>query len=269
MKIALACLCTLSLFSAHVDEKTPNPSDIRVVSVTPTPEADHVEVYISYPENGEIKKSMPIDLKFRTENFPLGVHSDFPRASEIYDDTSEGQALRIVVDDQPFLQANEALDDALDDYETDFDQSIEIDLKGNLTPGMHVLRIYPARSYGESLKGDKCFAASTFYYKEKKDNLDFNPKGPYLTYNEPQGVFSGSKPILLDFYLTNCQLSNDGYKVKLTIDGKIQRTLTQWAPYYIYGLGKGSHTIKLELLDNKNKKVSGIFSQSERKISVR
>jgi hypothetical protein len=70
--------------------------------------------------------------------------------------------------------------------------------------------------------------------------------------------------VLLDFYITNCQLSKDGYKVRLTIDGSDQRILTNWVPYYLYGLSKGKHRIKLELLDEKNKVVPGAYATVER-----
>ncbi|NDB85948.1 MAG: hypothetical protein EB127_25100 [Alphaproteobacteria bacterium] len=64
-------------------------------------------------------------------------------------------------------------------------------------------------------------------------------------------------------------MSVDGYKVKLTIDGKIQRTLTSWKPYYIYGLKKGKHTFKLELLDPSNKVVPGSFNTVEKTIVIK
>jgi hypothetical protein len=71
----------------------------------------------------------------------------------------------------------------------------------------------------------------------------------------------------LDFLISNCELTPDGYKVRLTIDGNVHRTLTSWQPYYIYGLSKGKHTIRLELL-NKEEKVPGSFNDVTRTIYV-
>ena len=48
-----------------------------------------------------------------------------------------------------------------------------------------------------------------------------------------------SQPVLLDFFISNCELTSDGYKVRLIVDGDAIRTLTSWQPYYIYGLKKG------------------------------
>ena len=138
---------------------------------------------------------------------------------------------------------------------------------------MHVIRAYPCRSYHESIKSANAFTASIFYFQEKKDNPKVDLSAPYLTYNFPQGDIPYNekkpKPVLLDFYLTHCTLSKDGYKVRLTIDGNIQRQLTTWQPYYIYGLKKGMHKIRLELLDPKNKRVAGLFNDVERTITLK
>lgn len=93
---------------------------------------------------------------------------------------------------------------------------------------------------------------------------------PYLTYNIPVGSYNLEEgdPILLDFYIKNCELSPDGYKVKLSIDGKEIATLTEWRPYYIYGLKKGKHTIGLQLLDRKNNLDQGEFNNVEETIHI-
>jgi hypothetical protein len=73
---------------------------------------------------------------------------------------------------------------------------------------------------------------------------------------------------LLDFYLSNCDLSPDGYKVRLTVDGTMTRVISSWQPYYISGLKKGTHTIRLELIDEKNLLVPGIFNDNQRTITI-
>lgn len=261
---------TLSLHAADIDgDHTPNLSEIQVVTVTPTPEPDDVELKIIFPENGELKTSWPIHFEARLDGFPVGTASLFDRAKEIYVEP-EGQSVHIFIDDKDYFEGYEALFDALDDHDLYFDQKIDFDLPFKLAPGKHIIRMFPCRSYGESLKGQNCFAVSTFYYKTKDDDkMKVDLSAPYLTYNEPQGTFGAGKPILLDFYITNCVMSKDGYKVRLTLDGKIKRTLTIWGPYYIYGLKKGTHTVKLELLDPRNNVVPGLFNTVEKKIVVK
>lgn len=266
MKALFLCaLISTALFGADIEGQ--RTGSVRVVPVESTPEPDEVQVHIAFPANGEVKESNPVTVQIRLEGFPLGVYSDFPRARELRD-RKEGQSLHIIVDDQPFIEINEAIDDTADTEELDFDQTIEAKIPFHLKNGPHILRIFPVRSFDESLKGDKAFEAIYFYVGKKEGKIP-DLSQPYLTYNQPLGDFRSDKPILLDFFLSNTQLSRDGYKVRLTIDGSDKRILTQWVPYYIYGLGKGSHTIKLELLNPSNQTIPGLFGDSQRTIRVR
>ena len=269
MKLAAAIVAISlgigSAWGATVEgEKT---TGVRVIPMKPSPEADEVEVRFAFPLEGEVKTENPVITQLRIEAFPLGFMTDMPRAREIRD-SDEGQCIHIIVDGKHHFDINEAIDDISENEEIDFDQIIQAKIPYKLSDGIHILRAFPVRSYGESLKNSRCFAATYFYFGKgaSKPSIDLNK--PYLTYNEPEGEFSGNKPILLDFYLTNTQLSKDGYKVRLTIDGTDKRILTEWVPHYMYGLKKGSHTIKLELLDPQNKVLAPLFNDLEQKIVV-
>lgn len=271
LRLAVCVACTTCVFAAEMKEHAPNPKGIRVVPVDPTPEPNQVKTRIMFPKADELKSSTPIKGQLKVEGFPLGVDSDFPRKKEIYDDP-EGQSLHVCIDNQPYFALNEAVIDALDDFEEYYDQTVFLKIPFTLQPGMHVMRVFPVRSFRESLKGDNAYDMHVFYYRIIKDNPQMILDQPYLTYNEPQGEFTydknNPKPILLDFYIHNCELSRDGYKIRLTIDDANQRTLTSWQPYYIYGLKKGSHRIRLELLDEKNKLLPGLFNNIERTITI-
>ncbi len=273
-KFSLATLLMTSaaIFAAEIQEPHANTKGIRIVPVDPTAEGDEVKTTIQFPKNDELRSSSPIAGQIKLEGFPLGVDSDFPRKREIYN-SSDGQTLHICVDNQPYFEENEAIMDALDDFEEYYDQTIGFEIPFNLQPGKHIIRVFPVRSFGESLKGDGCFDSHILYYQTRKDNPQIDLSAAYLTYNEPQGEFFINKgkpqPILLDFYISNCELSKDGYKVRLTIDNEVQRTLYAWVPYYIYGLKKGTHRIRLELLDEQNAVVPGMLNDVERTITVR
>ena len=122
------------------------------------------------------------------------------------------------------------------------------------------------------MKRQSSFAAAIFYYQHQKqgDTLNVDLQKPYLTYNEPQGKYpySQSNPILLDFLISNCDLSSDGYKVALMIDGQNIQALTDYTPYYIYNLNRGKHKIRLELLDENDKIVPGFSNMIERDIEI-
>jgi hypothetical protein len=267
MKVTIALmtmLCSLSLFGADVEGE--RVGKVRVVPVENTPEPDAVETRIAFPGNGEVKERNPVSVQIRLDGYPLGIHSDFPRAKELRD-RREGQSLWILIDDRAPIEVNEAIDDTADDDELDFTQTIEQVIPYTLDPGPHVIRVLPLRSYDECLKGDKVFAASVFYIGNKGEKT-IDLKKPYLTYNEPMGTFKGDKPILLDFFVSNTQLSKDGYKVRLIIDGNDKRILTEWHPYYIYGLSKGTHTVELQLLDPYNNVLPGLFDDTKATIQV-
>jgi hypothetical protein len=271
---ALMLTFGLTCHAADLNEQKANPTNIRVISTNPTPEPEHVTIKIIYPRPFEVRGGSNKDVQVRIDGFALGVNSDFPRKREIYNDP-DGQSLHFVIDNQPHFSRNIALVSALDDSENYFEQTMEFPIPGDLDPGLHVLRVFPVRSFNESLKGDGCFAARVFYYQSETCNDEFrNQKidldAPYITYNEPQGKykFSSTHPILLDFYVSNTQLSRDGYKVRLSIDGGGKRLLTQWIPYYIYGMKRGTHKIRLQLLDPQNKLVPGPLNDVTRTIMI-
>lgn len=266
---ALILTSALSLcIGAEFEPRKANPSDVRIVPVQSTPEAENISLFISFPENRQVVRASPIELQLRLDGYPLGNESDFIRKKEIYNDRL-GQSIRVLIDDQPYFSIYESFIDTLDDNNIYYEQLLTKNIPFSLKAGAHVIRAFPVRSYGECLKDEGCFQSSIFYFQNQSSsvfNVDLNQ--PFLTYNEPQGKYSyhAKKPLLLDFYITNLVLSKDGYKVRVTIDGTVQRVITDWIPYYIYGLSQGTHTVRLELLDPQNKKVSGIFNDVEKQV---
>ncbi|MES2199004.1 MAG: hypothetical protein V4489_02405 [Chlamydiota bacterium] len=253
--------------AVELNEGVANPNSIQIVPVPPSPSANDIALRIQYPKKGSIEKKQPVHVEVRVDWFPLGIQTDLPRKNEIYDDDM-GQSIHVFIDDHDYFELNEALFDAVDDHDEFFDQIAEMDVPFTLEPGAHIIRAFPCRSFGESLKSAKNFISSVFYI-QKKGPIAMDLKKPFLTYNEPQGTYKdASKPILLDFYINNCALSKDGYKVRVTIDGLNQRFLYDWTPYYIYGLPKGSHTIRLELFSPQNVPIPGSFNHVEKKIFI-
>lgn len=265
--------CTLAFFSSLCLYSEPA---IRIVPVPPTPEPDHVKVKVIYPKENELCRSESRG-QIHIKGFALGVDSEFSRKKEIFNHP-EGQTLHMIIDNQPYFTINETAMDAWRGIDENNREIAVFDIPFALGPGMHVMRVFPARSFKECLKDPSCFTVRTFYYQNNKQSFPIDLCKPYLTYNEPQGEHfqydcdhqgCSSRPILLDFYITNCQLSRDGYKVAVEIDNKTRKILTSWQPYYIYGLKRGTHYIRLQLLDADNKPVPGIFNNVERKFSIR
>lgn len=273
MKKLLALLLLLSstlTAAAKIEPEAENPGEFRVVPMSPTPESDVVRVILQFPKEEEMEDSNPVRIEMHVNGFPLGTESDFPRKSEIWNDP-DGQSVHIVIDNEPYFAVHEFVIDALDNNEVYYKQALDFKIPFKLKPGPHVIRVFPCRSFNESLKGDNCFESRVFYFQKKGALKNIDLSAPYLTYNEPQDEYDypAHQPIMLDFYITNCQLSRDGYKVELYIDGEKERTITSWIPYYIYGLTRGSHKIRLVLIDSQNKPVPGIFNDVERVIRLK
>lgn len=245
--------------------------EVYVTPVKPTPEANTITTKIVFPRPYENKRKAPINVQMRVEGFPLGVLTQNDRAREIYNDP-DGQAVRVIIDNRPYLDYNQSFEDSFNESREFYDKLLSFHIPFSLKPGQHVIRAFPVRSYGESLKGHGPFSIEVFYYQDRKkaDTLNIDLQKPFLTYNEPQGKYPASKsnPILLDFLLSNCSLSSEGYKVALTIDEKSIQTLTEYVPYYIHNLPAGKHTVKLELLDKNNHLVPGFFNVTEREIEI-
>lgn len=268
MRTILALLiCNLG-FAETIPQTYTNPSSIRITPEAPTPEPDNVQTTILFPRSGEIE-SNPVNVQVRLLGFPVGTMSDFERRKELYNDP-EGQSLLIFIDNYHPFEIYTSFVNALDQSNLYYDLTMTKLIPYDLDEGMHVIRTFPARSYGESLKNPLCFQARVFYIGSQQNNLNIDLNAPYLTYNEPLETltYEAGKPLLLDFYLSNIQLSQDGYKVKVTIDGSVQRILTSWTPYYIYGLKSGQHKIRLQLLDGQNQVAPGIFNDVERIITI-
>jgi len=269
MKLILSILSlSLATFS-FAAKKQEESSPIRFVPVHPTPEPDHVGVHITFPANNAMKSGSPVDIQLHIEGFPLRVMSDFPRRDEL-EPTAEGQSIRIVIDNDGYFQVNETLVNSIDDDEDFYDSVLDVKVPFDLESGMHVIRTFPVRSFGESLKGDGCFAAVQFYYDVRSNEMRYDLRKPYLTYNEPQGQFQYREngPILLDFYISNCELSRDGYQVRVSIDGKAEKLISEWRPYYIYGLERGSHSVRLQLVDSESRPIPGPLNDVSQTIQV-
>ena len=242
---------------------------IQVVPVAPTPYPEQVETRLVFPKPNEIQRRQPLSIQVRLDGYPLGTTSQFPRVNILQNDP-KGQSLHVIVDDDPYLSFYQSSEDSFDEDRSFYDKTVILKLPQHLSAGEHVLRVFPVRSYGESIKAKKALATRVFYIGKREPTLDFDPRKPFLTYNAPQGNFLSSKsdPILLDFEVTNARLSKDGYKVRLSVDDKEVDTLTMWVPYYLYGVPKGTHKVRLELLDPKDQKVPGLFNDTTREITV-
>ncbi|MBI2281526.1 MAG: hypothetical protein HYU68_12690 [Bacteroidetes bacterium] len=86
----------------------------------------------------------------------------------------------------------------------------------------------------------------------------FNMGVPHLFFYLPQPT--SAQPIL-DFYLVNTSIAENGNKVKVTINS-IEFIIDKWAAYTIKGLTKAENTIRIQLIDKNGNLIDGPFNDS-------
>jgi len=263
MRLFIKCVFLFFAFSLFAKQK------VQVVPISPTVQSENVRVYIVYPKEKEMETNQDVWVQLRLRGYPLGNITNTERAKEIAN-SQLGQSIHVIVDNNTYFARTGPSLAPYDEEGNYYEAMYRFKIPYPLSQGNHFLRVFPARSYGESLKEENCFAATTFYVQNKRNNEKMDLSSPYVTYNEPSGFLKlyQNNPVLLDFYLSNCVLSEDGYKVRITIDNTIKRILTKWVPYYIYGLKKGKHTLKLELVDKDLELVDGFFNDTTRTFNI-
>lgn len=177
--------------------------------------------------------------------------------------SATGNHVHLIVDNHPYI----ALRDV--SKPIDLGQLMQDELGVVLTEGTHVLRAFPSRGHHESVKQGQPFAWTVFHFKQKTAGLTLDPKAPLLTYSRPKGCNKAGEPVLLDFYISNLEaLSPDGFQVQYSIDNAITGKITEWKPHYIHNLGKGQHSIRLQLLATDGAPAPGSFNDTTRDIEV-
>ena len=167
-----------------------------------------------------------------------------------------GQHVHIIVDNEPYMAC--------------YVKGSTFWLPKRLAPGLHTLRVFPSRSWHESVKQPGCFAMENFYVKEVAGTpVDWTK--PFVTYSRPKGEYSGAgaKKIMVDFYVSNCELGEGKYGVRIDVDGVAGSVVRTWQPYVLTGLAPGQHKIAVHLLDPNNAPVEGAWNATERTITVK
>ena len=238
------------------EEKKPEGFSLTRNGITLTP----VEDSPAYPDASLGLKSPDVSnalaagehvFAFDVQNYELGVQTK-DAADKMCANSGKGQHIHFILNNAPYTAHYEA------------------DVKKDLPEGHHVLLAFLSRSYHESLKTDNAFLLTEFTVGEGDFKDNFDETAPHMFYSRPKGTYVGKDNIerlLLDFFLVNADLSEDGYKVKATINGT-EFLLTKWVPYLVEGLGEGTPSIILELIDKDDKQVSSPFNPVKREVTL-
>lgn len=214
---------------------------------------EDVSFDVTAPTDGSVLEGDSIDVSVALS----GVELKSPTPGEGTNSLAysmEGQHIHVIVDNEPYMAK----------YDTTF-------RIGGLPPGEHTIVAFPSRSWHESVKNPGAVVARRFSIGDAPSEWSFDPSAPTLVYSRPKGEYAGrdAAKIMLDFYLLNVDLSEDGYRVIASVNGNVLDTLSEWVPYFITGLGNGEHSIGLKLIDADGNEVqNGPFGTIERTITV-
>lgn len=245
---------------------------IKLTEVMNLPFFKGASLKITNPTSAEPQQVGMVDFNFEVKNYILGDNTR-DADSRTYMNSIDGQHIHFILDNGPY----KAL------YSPEY--------KSKMGEGVHTILTFLSRSYHISVKQEGAFDLMLVQVGDnvKYDSIEFvNPDGnkeidvwarvgdsstllpdmssPHLFFSRPKGeYYAGDKGVvILDFYLVNCDLSPDGYKVKVDISWA-SFILDKWAAYEMTGLPVGVNPIKLELLDKDGNVVPGPFNSVERR----
>jgi len=204
-------------------------------------------VKIATPKSGQLIKTGDVKVKITAQNWKT---------------EKDGAHIHLVLDNEPYIPLFDIK------APVNLNQAVKENLGKELTPGTHVLRVFPGRAHHESVKDEKAFAVTVFHVGEKTADFQFDAKAPLLTYSRPKGCVAIGERALLDFYVSNATLAADGHKVRYVIDGAVEGMITDWKPHFIENLTAGQHDVRLTLLDKEGKPVPGAFNDTTHSFSV-
>lgn len=231
------------------EESTADEPTISITPVTNFPELNDAMLEMNGPTDGEQLSGDSISFSYNVKNFELGAQTDNNDMNLA--NSADGQHIHLIFNNQPYHAK----------YTPDF--------KMNLDEGHYVALSFLSRSYHMSVKNPDAYVLRQFTVGDAQAE-DIDLTGPLMFYSRPKGDYSGAdtENLLLDFYLVNTELSENGNKVRATINGQ-EFILTDWQPYAIQGLPLGEVTIKLELIDADGNVIDGPYNTVERTVTLK
>lgn len=192
-----------------------------------------------------------INFNFDIENYNLGVQTESKNAA-LLANSGKGQHIHFILNNQPYSAH----------YESNFNKDIP--------KGYHHLVAFLSRSYHESVKNENSvFIKNLIVGETYKDSIGPDMSAPTLIYSRPKGTYTGkdTEQVLLDFFVLNTNLSEQGNKVKATINNQ-EFLITEWVPHVMKGLPLGEVTIKLELIDANGSIIPGPYNSVTRTVTL-
>ncbi len=232
------------------DPNVMNKGGLTLTKLSGSPQFPGASLKTLQPKTGEMVKPGKVVFRYDVKNYSLDSQTT-DAANKGLANSAMGQHVHAILNNEPYM--------------AHYDPGFEAELK----EGHYVLLSFLSRSYHESVKAPGAFELIQFNVgKTVTPQADLS--APHMFYSRPKGTYTGPAEtgrLLLDFYLVNCTLSPDGFKVRATINGT-DFMLTDWVPYVVEGLPLGEATVKLELLNAQGQLVASPFNPVERKVTL-
>jgi hypothetical protein len=237
------------------------PAPVALSAVSPSPDFPNAALAVSSAKAEKAgKDSAKVTFKFDVKNYELKMQTT-DNGSKMCNNSAQGQHIHFILDNMP--------------YKALYEPTNDVTLANNTE---HYLVAFLSRSYHESIKNKG--AAVIYHFKiDEKGNMKKmdDPKTPMIVYSRPKGDYIGKDTanILLDFYVWNCTLAPDGYKVKAEIANEtrptqqLTATLDKWEPRFIQNLGTGKSKVTLTLLDKDGKAIEGPLTSATREFNLK
>lgn len=247
-----------------------NPIDI--IPVNSSKFNEHARLQITSPTI--LKKNSPILLL--VSNFPIGVDLKSNSLEELGVPLNKmGSRVLLVFNNGSRLYVTKVDANLLLTQRSYFNKRFRVKVPGKIYDSIEATSfiIYSmlVNGYGETIKTRNAFYTDVYSYQKKRKTfvpLESGVKKPLVVYNEPYGTV-GKGNILLDFYVRNCNISKDEYKVDVYIDGKKITRIVSWKPHVIRNLPPGEHEIKLTLINSTGKVENNYASVEKSTIYVK
>ncbi|HXS37621.1 MAG TPA: hypothetical protein VN721_13035 [Flavipsychrobacter sp.] len=242
--------------SSAGDTTAKAPVNIKLADVGTSPEFPNATLMIKSVNAMKGKDTSKVVFNFDVKNYELKMQTS-DTGNKVCNNSAKGQHIHFILDNKPYQALYAPVD--------------TVSLPNNTE---HYLVAFLSRSYHQSLKNKEAVVMYHFKLDDKGNmqKLD-NPTTPMLVYSRPKGDYIGKDTanILLDFYVLNCNLAKDGYKVKAMIENgtrSLDTTLTDWKSYFIQNLGTGKCQVTLSLLDKDGKPLAGPLTSETRNFTL-
>jgi hypothetical protein len=244
----------LIAFTSCKDQKADTSKDsnkIKLEKLTDSPAYANAVLRLNEPSDTIPSGEEKVTFDFEVMNYNLGVQTESPNA-KLLANSDKGQHIHFILNNEPYSAH----------YETNFEKEIP--------EGVHHFVAFLSRSYHESVKNENSVVVKKLIVgDDAKDTNDLDIDAPTLIYSRPKGTYSGTgtERVMLDFFVLNTTLSENGNKVRATINGE-EFVITEWAPQIITGLPMGATNIQLELVDAQGNLIDGPFNKVTRSITL-